>query len=160
MSCRHTSCVESLTFQNCSVRLLLSSLCCLFCRWGNQKVKEVKWFAQGYPGIKWQSWRRAQGPPGLKSHILSTSPPPCFPFQGVCQDPLPEMLTANASDSGMNRKSLGGPGGMWKWLPMRYGFVGLGWAVREAAWFLTWLFFSGCPGGVINSGRVRKRERG
>lgn len=57
----------------------------------------------------------------------------------------------------MNRKSLSGPDDMWEWLPWDNGFVGMGLAVREAGWFLIWLFFSGSPGRVINSGRVRKK---
>lgn len=49
---------------------------------------------------------------------------------------------------------------MWEWLPWDNGFVGMGLAVREAGWFLIWLFFSGSPVRVINSGRVRKRGGG
>lgn len=60
----------------------------------------------------------------------------------------------------MNRKSLSGPDDMWEWLPWDNGFVGMGLAVREAGWFLIWLFFSGSPGRVINSGRVRKKRWG
>lgn len=52
---------------------------------------------------------------------------------------------------------------MWEWLPWDNGFVGMGLAVRERGWFLSWLFFSGSPGRVINSGRMRgekgRRER-
>lgn len=46
----------------------------------------------------------------------------------LCQ----KVLTTNVFDSGTNRKSLGGLDDMWEWLPMRYGLVGMGWAVREA----------------------------
>lgn len=44
--------------------------------------------------------------------------------------------------------------------PRDNGFVGLGWAVKRGGVisdFLTWLFFSGSPGRVINSRRVRER---
>lgn len=41
------------------------------------------------------------------------------------------MLIINVFDSGMNRKFFGGLGDVWEWLFMRYGFVGMGWVVRE-----------------------------